>query len=130
MTSEPFFLRPGEPRDLVGLSRLVAAVAGGLTTLPPEEGFLEGRLQSSQISFRSKVRVPGGEQYFFVLEDARTGEIAGTSAVMSRVGGFDPFYSYALRRERVSHPPLGIEKEISVLHLHTNHKGPSEICSL
>ena len=77
---------------------------------------------------RSRPRAP--EQYFFVLEDARTRDLVGTSGIMARVGGFDPFYSYQVRNERISHAPLGIERQMAVLHLKTSHKGPSEICSL
>jgi arginine N-succinyltransferase len=129
-TIEPFVLRPGENRDLPALKRLLTFVIGGLTTLPNEDSFLEAKLQQSEASFAQKVKAPGAEQYFFVLEDARTREIVGTSAIMARVGGFDPFYSYQVKNERISHAPLGIEKEMAVLHLKTSHKGPSEICSL
>lgn len=126
----PYVLRPGENRDLPALKRLLATVIGGLTTLPNEDSFLESKLQKSEASFAQKVKAPGAEQYFFVLEDARTRELVGTSGIMARVGGFDPFYSYQVRAEKISHAPLGIENEMRVLHLKTSHKGPSEICSL
>lgn len=129
-TIEPYVLRPGEARDLPALKRLLTLVIGGLTTLPNEDSFLEARLQQSEASFAQKVKSPGAEQYFFVLEDARTRELVGTSGIMARVGGFDPFYSYQVRHERISHAPLDIEREMAVLHLKTSHKGPSEICSL
>jgi arginine N-succinyltransferase len=129
-TIEPYVLRPGEGRDLPALKRLLTLVIGGMTTLPNEDSFLEAKLQQSETSFAQKVKVPGAEQYFFVLEDARTRELVGTSAIMARVGGYDPFYSYQVRREQISHAPLAIEREMAVLHLKTSHKGPSEICSL
>ncbi len=129
-SSDHFVLRPGASRDLLSLKRLIATVAGGLTTLPNEDEFLEQKLLKSEASFLAKVKAPGAEQYFFVLEDIRTGELAGTSGIMSRVGGFDPFYSYQVRRELLRHEPLGIEKSTRVLHLRISHKGPSEICSL
>ena len=129
-TIEPYVLRPGENRDLPALKQLLATVIGGLTTLPNEDSFLETKLQQSEASFAQKVKAPGAEQYFFVLEDARTRELVGTSGIMARVGGFDPFYSYQVRREKISHAPLQIEKEMRVLHLKMSHKGPSEICSL
>lgn len=128
--ADAFTLRPGETRDLLPLKRLIATVSGGLTTLPNEDRILESKLDQSKASFASRVRSPGAEQYFFVLEDERTGDLVGTSAIMARTGGFDPFYSYELREEPVRHEPLGIAKHIPVLHLRTDHKGPSEICSL
>ena len=121
-SNDPYVLRPGEERDLPALKRLLSLVIGGLTTLPNEDSFLEARLRQSENSFAQKVKTPGAEQYFFVLEDARTRELVGTSAIMARVGGFDPFYSYQVKRERISHPPLGIEREMPVLHLKTSHK--------
>jgi arginine N-succinyltransferase len=39
---------------------------------------------------------PGGEVYLFVLEDLHTGKIVGTSAIVSKVGGFEPFYAYKI----------------------------------
>ncbi len=127
---EPYVLRPGESRDLPALKRLLTTVIGGLTTLPNEDSFLEEKLQKSEASFARKVRTPGAEQYFFVLEDTRNRELVGTSGIMARVGGFDPFYSYQVRSEKTSHAPLQIENEMRVLHLKMSHKGPSEICSL
>jgi arginine N-succinyltransferase len=64
-----------------------------------------------------------------VVED-RDGSLLGTSAVAARVGGFDPFFTYQLRAERVSHPPLGVDRTIEVLHLRREHKGPAELHGL
>ena len=73
------------------------------------------RIDDAQRAFRPRVQRPGGEYYLFVLEDTARGEIVGTSGIAARVGGFDPWYSYEIRRERFSHPPLKIEKEVAVL---------------
>jgi arginine N-succinyltransferase len=64
-----------------------------------------------------------------VVEDP-DGTLVGTSAVAARVGGFDPFFTYELRAERVVHPPLGVDRVIQVLHLLREHKGPSELHGL
>jgi arginine N-succinyltransferase len=121
-----FVLRPIRENDLPRLIALAQATGGGLTTLPPNEEFLRGSLQA----FHPKVRRPGGEFYLFGLEDTATGELAGVSGVASRVGGFEPWYSYEIRRERFVHRPLKIDREIPALHLKKEHRGPSEICSL
>lgn len=123
-------LRPIRESDHPGLIALARATGGGLTTLPPDEGFLADRIDDSVRAFRPRVRQPGGEYYLFVLEDTTAGEIVGVSGIASRVGGFDPWYSYQVRTERHAHPPLGISRDIPVLHLHTEHRGPSELCSL
>lgn len=124
-------IRPARESDLDGLLELVGTLADSLTSLPASRGFLQARLQDSQRAFHPHVRTPGGENYLFVLE--RLGDrpaIIGCSGLIARVGGFDPFYTYSIRRERLSHPPLGIDRELEVLHLRANHKGPSELCSL
>jgi len=125
-----FVLRPVRETDLDALIALARSTGGGLTTLPPDGEFLDDRIHDSLRAFSPRVRKPGGEYYLFVLQDAATGEIVGTSGIASRVGGFEPFYSYEIRRERYVHRPLRIEKEIATLHLKEAHRGPSEVCSL
>ncbi|MDB6168406.1 MAG: arginine succinyltransferase [Verrucomicrobia bacterium] len=122
--------RPIREGDLPGLVSLSRSTGGGLTTLPANEEFLAGRIYDSVRSFNPRVGKPGAEYYLFVLEDTVSGEIVGTSGICARVGGFDPWYSYQIRRERFAHPPLKIEKEIAVLHLKEEYRGPSEVCSL
>lgn len=123
-------LRPIRENDLPGLVALAHATGGGLTTLPPDESFLADRIDDSLRAFRPRVRQPGGEFYLFALEDLERHEMVGVSGIASRVGGFDPWYSYEVRLEHHEHPPLGISRDIPVLHLKTEHRGPSELCSL
>jgi len=125
-----FTVRPIRENDLTALVSLAQSTGGGLTTLPPDENFLGGRIADSVRAFNPRVKRPGGEYYLFVLEDESTGEIVGTSGIASRVGGFEPCYSYEIRAEKFSHPPLKIEKSIATLHLKKEHRGPSEVCSL
>jgi arginine N-succinyltransferase len=123
-------LRPVRETDLPALVALARGIAGGLTTLPPDETFLRNRIDDSLRAFSPKVKKPGPEHYLFVLEDLNTAQVVGTSGIAARVGGFEPFYSYELRRERHTHPPRGIDREVAVLHLKKIHGGPSEIGSL
>lgn len=123
-------LRPIRENDLPRLVALARTIDGSLTTLPPNEEFLRDRIEAACLAFRPGVKKPNGEFYLFVLEDTATGALVGTSGIASRVGGFDPFYSYEIRQERFAHAPLQIEKELDVLHLKREHRGPSEICSL
>lgn len=123
-------LRPIRETDLPGLVALAASTGGGLTTLPSNEEFLGDRIESSLRAFSPRVRRPGGEYYLFALEDTGSGEVVGVSGISSRVGGFEPWYSYEIRQEKFVHRPLKIEKHIPVLHLKQEHAGPSEVCSL
>ncbi|MBI2513631.1 MAG: arginine N-succinyltransferase [Opitutae bacterium] len=123
-------LRPIRESDLPRLLALARSTGGGITTLPPNEEFLASRIDDSLAAFRRHVARPGGEFYLFGLEDSESGDIVGVSGVASRVGGFEPWYSYRIERERFAHKPLKFEREIPALHLRTEHRGPSEICSL
>ncbi len=123
-------LRPVRESDLPGLVALARGIAGGMTTLPPDEAFLRDRIDDSLRAFSPKVRKPGAEHYLFVLEDTATGAVVGTSGIAARVGGYEPFYSYELRPERHVHAPLAHDQEVSVLHLKQLHRGPTEIGSL
>ena len=123
-------LRPIRETDLPRLISLAKSTGGGLTTLPPNEEFLADRIDGSLRAFNPRVRSPGGEFYLFGLEDSATGEVIGVSGIASRVGGFEPWYSYEIKRERFAHRPLKIDREIAALHLKKEHRGPSEICSL
>lgn len=125
-----FVLRPIRESDLPRLVALAQSTGGGLTTLPPNEEFLADRIDGSLRAFSPRVRRPGGEFYLFALEDSTTGEVVGVSGIASRVGGFEPWYSYEIKRERFVHKPLKVDREIPALHLKMEHRGPSEICSL
>ena len=122
--------RPIREADLPGLIALAGSTGGGLTTLHANEEFLADRIENSLRAFRPRVRKPGGEFYLFALEDTVAGEIVGVSGIASRVGGFDPWYSYEIRPEQFVHKPLKVAREIPVLHLKQEHRGPTEICSL
>lgn len=123
-------LRPARESDLPDLQALAASVDGGLTTLPNDSKFLENKIVDSVRAFDPRIHKPSGEYYLFVLEACATGDVIGTSGIIACVGGFEPFYSYEIRKEPFSHPPLAIEKEVRVLHLTRSHRGPAEVCSL
>lgn len=101
-----------------------------MTTLPADEAFLRDRIDDSLRAFSPKVKKAGAENYLFVLENFADGALIGTSGIAARVGGFEPFYSYHVCRERQSHSALQIDHDIGVLHLKTVHCGPTEIGSL
>jgi len=125
-----FLFRPIRESDLPGLVALARSTGGGLTTLPANEEFLAERIYDGIRAFSPRVTKPGAEYYLFALEDTATGEVVGVSGIAGRVGGFEPWYSYEVRSEKFAHRPLKIEKEIPVLHLKMDHRGPSEVCSL
>src|SRR4051812_33276442 len=122
--------RPIRETDLNALVELARSTGGGLTTLPANSEFLESRIHDALSAFNPRVTKPGGEYYLFVLEDSATKQIVGTAGIGARVGGFEPWYSYQIRTEHFVHAALKIDKQVQVLHLKTEHRGPSEVCSL
>lgn len=121
-------LRAAREDDLDALVSLARRAGSGVTSLPPNPAYIAERLHRSVEAFTHAPSRPGGEEYLFVVDEDE-GVIA-TSAVVARVGGFDPFYTYEIRAERVTHPPLAVDRTIDVLHLKRDHKGPTELCGL
>jgi arginine N-succinyltransferase len=123
-------IRPAALDDLPGLIALISTLEHSLTSMPHDPSILEKRIHRSIQSFYPGVSEPGSEQYLLMLEDLDQQKIIGTASVIARVGGYEPFYTYRIVKEVFDHEPLGIRKEIDVLHLEADHDGPSELGSL
>jgi len=123
-------LRPIHPDDLDQLMNLVTLTGFGLTTLPRDAELLRDRIIESQVSFERMTKRPRGETYLFVMEDLRTGKVIGTCGIVSKVGGFEPFYAYRVETSVHESEMLSVRKEIQKLQLVKDHNGPSEIGSL
>ena len=123
-------VRPVRLEDAAHLFTLIGQAEYGLTTLQISEELLEERVRNSLLSFANPKSKPAGQPYVFVLEDLTDGSIIGTSAIYSKVGGYEPFYSYEIKKSVHESAQLGIRKEIDVLHLKKEHNGPTEIGSL
>lgn len=123
-------IRPVRLTDLDELVEMAALTGHGLTTLPMDRELLRRRIVTSLRSFMNMGELPAGEVYLFVMEDVETGRAIGTSGICSKVGGFEPFYSYRIETALHESPGLGVHKQIRVLHLVSEHNGPTEIGSL
>lgn len=123
-------IRPVAPQDLDSLLDLATLTGFGLTTLPRDRELLRKRIVKSQRSFADLADQPSGDGYLFVMEDLESGKIVGTSGIVSKVGGFEPFYAYQIETTVHQSTMLGVRKEIRVLHLVIEHNGPAEIGSL
>lgn len=123
-------VRPVHLDDLESLMNLSSQASFGLTTLPHDRELLRGRIMESQRGFSRMASKPGGETYLFVMEDLERGEVGGTAGIVSKVGGFEPFWAYKVEATVHESPTLNVKKEIRALHLVKEHNGPSEIGSL
>jgi len=123
-------IRPVKQTDLDALLALASDAGYGLTTLPHDRELLRKKILKSERSFRDKGDCPAGEAFLFVAEDLETRRVVGTSGIVSKVGGFQPFYAYRLESSMHQSEIRGVHKEIQTLHLIAEHNGPSEIGSL
>ncbi|TWT47917.1 Arginine N-succinyltransferase [Thalassoglobus neptunius] len=126
-----FVIRPVELDDLDDLASLADLTSFGLTTLPRDHALLEKRVRESVQSFANiPSGTPRGQSYLLVLEDLSSSRVIGTSGILSKVGGFEPFYAYRIEMSIHESTMLQIRKEVPVLHLVAEHDGPCEIGSL
>jgi arginine N-succinyltransferase len=116
--------------DLDSLFDLIQKSEFGLTTLKISKSELESRIERSLFAFRKKDARPQGQPYVFVMEDLSNGRLVGTCAIYSKTGGFEPLYSYEIKKSIHSSEELSVHKEIDTLHLKAQHDGPTEIGSL
>ena len=118
--------------DLDPLFELIQKSEYGLTTLKISKAELESRIERSLFAFTQKSSKPSGQPYVFVMEDLNHGKIVGTCSIYSKIGGFEPIYSYEIKesvhKSDDFDPP--VENTIQVLHLREEHNGPTEIGSL
>jgi arginine N-succinyltransferase len=125
----PVVIRPVALADRDALLGLAELAGVGLTTLPKDEGLLVQRINKSIKSFERIPSAPGGESYLLVMETGQ-GKVIGACGVVSKVGGFQPFYSYKIESQLFESPQIGVRKEVPLLRLVEDHDGPCEIGSL
>jgi arginine N-succinyltransferase len=125
-----FIIRPIEQKDLDGLMLLLEKSGHGLTTLPKDAEVLRKRIRISERSFFHREDGPGGEDYLFIMEELFTGKLVGVCAIISKIGGFEPYYFYRLEETAHESKLIHVKNKITSLHFHFIHNGPAEMCSL
>jgi arginine N-succinyltransferase len=117
-------------KDVDQLYELIQKSTYGLTTLKITKDQLLERVEHSVYAFQKSWRRPTGQPYVLVLEDLQRGQVVGTSSIYSKVGGFEPFYSFRIDTSVHQSKMLNVRREIKALHLVKEHNGPTEIGSL
>ena len=123
-------IRPVSPADLDQLYALAGETGYGLTSLPQDRELLANKIIESQESFARLGRKPRGDSFLFVLEDTDTGKAVGTTGIVTKVGGFEPFYAYRIETAVAESEALKVRREVKFLKLVADHNGPCEIGSL
>ncbi|QQE13113.1 arginine N-succinyltransferase [Planctomycetota bacterium] len=124
-------IRPIEISDYQEFVQLVSKAEFGMTSLTNDPEYLEKRVNDSIRAFeRIDYKPTPGEAFMFVMEDLSTGRIVGTSGIVPKVGGFEPFYAFRIKTGVQRSDLINVQKEIRTLHPYAEHNGPCEICSL
>ncbi len=124
------FLRPATMNDYDSVHALAGKAGFGMTSLPPDEEVLRAKIAASEASFAGHYEKPGQESFFFVLEDAETGVIAGTCGIKARIGLTQPFYSYKVNTITQVSTQLEIYSKHELLHVSNDLTGATEVGSL
>jgi len=123
-------VRPVALADLDALVELASLAGVGLTTLPKDRDLLTKRINKSVESLRRFADRPSGEAYLFVMEDLVAKKVVGACGIVSKVGGFQPFYAYHIESSLFESKVINVRKEVPILKLGEEHDGPCEIGSL
>lgn len=110
-------LRPVELTDLPQLQQLARNSLVGVTSLADDEGRLREKILDSCTSLQTDVQKPGGENYFFVLQDPASGRLAGCSEIVASTGCSEPFYSLRNRPFTSESRELNIQHGVPALSL-------------
>ena len=122
-------LRDAQRSDLPGLKRLAAVL--DTVNLPNQEGALERIIDTSIRSFSGKIRDPSAREYLFVLEEPRTGRLAGTSMILAQHGTREAPHVFLEVGQR-EHYSASIDRHVrhTILSIAYNYEGPTEIGGL
>ncbi|MFB6347809.1 MAG: arginine N-succinyltransferase [bacterium] len=130
MGSSDIVIRPVAETDLDDLIELARLAGPGMTSLPSDPEILEQRVLASLEACRKLTEEPEGESYLFVAEDRENNQLAGTAGIVSRVGGFEPFYAFRIETEEHSSESINLSSTNKHLSLVKDHDGPCELTGL
>lgn len=125
-----FAIRPITAENARVIEKFMSDDLLGITSLPRNKHFLHQKLTSSLLSFSKKITSPSDEHYYFVLENAQTGEIGGICGIESKTGAERPVYSYRIEKIPAPETDLPVPRKQLILHVHAQTSGPSKIGSL
>jgi arginine N-succinyltransferase len=124
-----FVVRPVESRDIPALAELGTVATRGVHTLPRTQQAIERAVERSISSFAAQIEIPSEESYFFVLESAGDGSIAGAAAISATAGSSGTFFAF---RNDVIHQvsrDLNISHSVHVLTLCSDLTSYSQLSS-
>jgi len=115
--------------DLDALLELASQAGTGMTTLKPDRQMLAERVAIAVASFAQTI-APDERDYMFVMEDTRSGRLAGVCAIKGAVGLTEPFYNYRIGTLVHSSREFHVFTRMETLYLSNDLTGSTELCSL
>jgi arginine N-succinyltransferase len=125
-----YVIRPISSKDQEAFEHFAFSASIGLTNLPKNKERLKRKILMSEISFSKDISAPKDEIYLFVLEDIKTGNVVGTSGILSRVGYPHQAFFYQIETLQIDSDVAEVPKEQQILRVVPETTGSSEICSL
>jgi arginine N-succinyltransferase len=124
-----FVIRQAIPDDVPTLLRLARMVH--FINLPADADIIAAKIARSSRSFAGELADERERQFMFVLEDASTGGVIGTSSLICQMGwqGWPHIYLQVRRREHFSRD-LNTGAVHTTIQLMTDESGPSELGGL
>ncbi|KWF91264.1 arginine N-succinyltransferase [Burkholderia diffusa] len=115
--------------DVDALVSLAKETGPGLTTFKPDRDALAARIERTRRTLHGEA-APGEAGYFFVMEESKTGDIAGVCGIESQVGLEQPFYNYRVSTVVHASQELGVWTRMHALNISHDLTGYAEVCSL
>lgn len=124
-----FVIRQANLDDAPTLLKLAKMVHSN--NLPPDPDILRAKLMRSRDSFAGKAKQPWDREFIFALEDTDTGNLIGTSSIISCISspGRPHLFLHVRKREHFSEDLQTGQVHVT-LQLGTDDSGPSEIGGL
>lgn len=123
-------MRPMQEGDLDALETFAFSAYTGITSLPRNRQLLEERIASSVSAISENVSEPGGQCYYFILEDTLHQSFAGVSGIYGRSGYEEPLHFYRISSRLRENQFLPKPTQVHLLEHVEYQPGPTEICSL
>lgn len=115
--------------DVDALVSLAKETGPGLTTFKPDRDALAARIERTRRTLAGEAAA-GEAGYFFVMEESKTGDIAGVCGIETQVGLEQPFYNYRVSTVVHASQELGVWTRMSALNISHDLTGYAEVCSL
>ena len=115
--------------DVDALVSLAKETGPGLTTFKPDRDALAARIERTRRTLEGEAAA-GEAGYFFVMEESKTGDIAGVCGIESQVGLEQPFYNYRVSTVVHASQELGVWTRMHALNISHDLTGYAEVCSL